>query len=79
MKVLLDECLPRKLKNSLTGHDCQTVLEAGFAAMKNGELLSLAEKTGSRYSSPSTAALSSNRISGIEKSQSCSYAVKLAG
>jgi hypothetical protein len=46
MKVLLDECLPRKLKHSLIGHDCQTVPDAGFAGMKNGELLSLAEQAG---------------------------------
>jgi hypothetical protein len=46
MKVLLDECLPRKLKNHLLGHDCSTVPEAGWAGKKNGELLSLAEKSG---------------------------------
>jgi hypothetical protein len=46
MKVLLDECLPRKLKRSLLGHDCQTVPEAGFAGMRNGELLLSAEKAG---------------------------------
>jgi hypothetical protein len=43
MKVLLDECVPRRFKRSLVGHDCQTVPEAGFAGKKNGELLSLAE------------------------------------
>jgi hypothetical protein len=46
MKVLLDECIPRKLKNSLQGHDCQTVPEAGLAGQKNGALLSLAESDG---------------------------------
>jgi hypothetical protein len=35
MKVLLDECLPGKLKYSLSGHDCQTVPEAGFGGKKN--------------------------------------------
>jgi hypothetical protein len=50
MKVLLDECIPRKLKNSLQGHDCQTVPEAGLAGQKNGALLSLAERTDSRSS-----------------------------
>ena len=43
MKLLLDECLPRKLKNSLTGHDVQTVPERGWAGIKNGNLLALAE------------------------------------
>ena len=37
MKVLLDECIPRKSKRSLPGHDCQTVPEAGFAGKTNGE------------------------------------------
>ena len=46
MKVLLDECIPRKLKNALTDCDCQTVPEAGLAGKKNGELLSLAERAG---------------------------------
>ncbi len=46
MKVLLDECLPRKLKNSLAMHECRTVPEAGRAGKRNGELLSLAEEQG---------------------------------
>jgi predicted nuclease of predicted toxin-antitoxin system len=46
MKVLIDECLPRKLKNHLPGHECQTVPEAGWAGRKNGELLLLADESG---------------------------------
>ena len=46
MKVLLDECIPRKLKNALPDHECHTVPEAGFAGQKNGLLLSLAEAAG---------------------------------
>ena len=46
MRVLLDECIPRKLKNEFPDHDCQTVPEAGFAGLKNGILLSLAEAAG---------------------------------
>jgi hypothetical protein len=46
VRVLLDECMPRKLKNSLPGHECATAPEAGLAGKKNGELLSLAEKMG---------------------------------
>jgi hypothetical protein len=45
-KLLLDECVPRKFKNQLTGHNCLTVPEAGFAGKKNGELLSLAVRAG---------------------------------
>jgi predicted nuclease of predicted toxin-antitoxin system len=45
MKVLIDECVPRRFKSSLLGGDreCSTVAEAGFAGKKNGELLRLAE------------------------------------
>jgi predicted nuclease of predicted toxin-antitoxin system len=46
MKVLLDECLPRKFKNSFSDHDCQTVPEAGLDGQKNGRLLALAENLG---------------------------------
>jgi hypothetical protein len=46
MKVLLDECIPRKLKFALPEYDCKTVPEAGFAGQKNGRLLSLAEDAG---------------------------------
>jgi predicted nuclease of predicted toxin-antitoxin system len=46
MKVLIDECIPRKIKRSLPGHECQTVPEAGLAGKTNGELLSLAEQHG---------------------------------
>lgn len=43
MKVLIDENLPRKLAVHLSGHECQTVAERGWAGKKNGKLLSLAE------------------------------------
>jgi hypothetical protein len=46
MKVLLDECIPRKLKNLLSDHECQTVPEAGLSGQKNGVLLLLAERSG---------------------------------
>lgn len=45
MRVLLDECLPRKLKHDLSGHDVATVLEMGWRGLKNGVLLRLAETT----------------------------------
>jgi|SRR5580700_4436979 predicted nuclease of predicted toxin-antitoxin system len=46
MKVLLDECLPRKIKNSPAMLECRTVPEAGLAGKRNGELLSPAEERG---------------------------------
>ena len=39
MKVLLDECLPRKLRLFLRGHNCLTAQQVGFAGKKNGALL----------------------------------------
>jgi predicted nuclease of predicted toxin-antitoxin system len=42
MRVLLDECLPKRLKKHLPGHETWTVPEAGWAGRKNGELLRVA-------------------------------------
>jgi predicted nuclease of predicted toxin-antitoxin system len=44
VRVLLDECLPRKLKKALTGHEVKTVSESGWAGRKNGDLLRLAQE-----------------------------------
>lgn len=38
-KVILDECLPKRLARLLPGHDVTTVPEAGLAGFKNGKLL----------------------------------------
>ena len=43
MKVLLDECLPKKLKREVEADEVSTVPEAGWASKQNGELLRLAE------------------------------------
>ena len=43
MKVLLDECTPRVVKKRLPAHNISTVQEMGWAGIKNGELLALAE------------------------------------
>lgn len=45
MKVLLDECVDRRLARELAGHEVTTVPDAGWAAVKNGDLLALAEKS----------------------------------
>jgi len=42
MRVLLDECLPRKLKLDLAGHEVRTAQEEGWAGLKNGALLKAA-------------------------------------
>ena len=44
MKVLLDECIDRRLARDIAGHDVKTVPQMGRAGIKNGDLLTLAEK-----------------------------------
>jgi hypothetical protein len=39
MHVLLDECVPRKLRREITAESVKTVQEMGWAGIKNGELL----------------------------------------
>jgi predicted nuclease of predicted toxin-antitoxin system len=45
MKVLIDECAPKALKQTLAGagYECLTVQEVGWSGKVNGELLALAE------------------------------------
>lgn len=44
MRVLLDESLPRELKEQLSVHEVQTAPEVGWSGKKNGELLRLANE-----------------------------------
>jgi predicted nuclease of predicted toxin-antitoxin system len=44
MKILLDECVPKKLKSYLSDHEVWTVPQSGWAGKKNGALLALAVK-----------------------------------
>ena len=46
MRILLDECLPRRLRRGLPGHDVCTVQELGWAGTKNGALLRCAMADG---------------------------------
>lgn len=43
MKLLLDECLDWRLRQDLPGHEVKTVQEMGWAGLKNGRLLSVAQ------------------------------------
>src|SRR6266436_9345916 len=43
MRILIDECIDERFRNSFPGHDCQTARYAGPAGLKNGELLAAAE------------------------------------
>jgi len=44
VRLLLDECIDRRLARELVGHDARTVTQMGWATFKNGALLSVAEK-----------------------------------
>jgi hypothetical protein len=44
VKVLLDECVDRRLARDIAGHEVKTVPQAGWAALKNGELLRRAQE-----------------------------------
>ena len=44
MKVLLDECVDRRLAKDIVDHKVKTVPQMGWATIKNGELLALAER-----------------------------------
>lgn len=42
MRILLDECVPRRFRQELPEHEVRTVPEMGWASFKNGDLLSVA-------------------------------------
>jgi Domain of unknown function (DUF5615) len=42
MKLLSDECVPKKLKRAITEHEVLTVSEMSWRGVKNGKLLALA-------------------------------------
>lgn len=44
MKLLLDECIDRRLADNLPGHAVETVPQRGWAGRSNGELLKLAQR-----------------------------------
>lgn len=43
MRVLLDECVDRRLAREIIGHKVTTVPDAGWASAKNGDLVALAQ------------------------------------
>jgi len=42
MRLLLDECVPKRLKREMAGHEAKTVQDMGWAGIQNGALLRLA-------------------------------------
>ena len=43
MKLLLDECIDRKLAREFSGYEVKTVPQMGWAGVKNGQLIAPAE------------------------------------
>ena len=43
MRLLLDECVPKRLTRELLGHHVNTVQDMGWPGIKNGALLKLAD------------------------------------
>ena len=48
MRVLLDECIPRRLRRELRGHEVATATSEGWAGRRNGDLLRLMLAAGFR-------------------------------
>ncbi len=46
MRVLLDECVPKRLGRELAGHAARTVSQEGWSGKKNGERLGLMSAAG---------------------------------
>ena len=44
MRVLLDECVDRRLARHISGHEVKTARQMGWTAIQNGELLALASQ-----------------------------------
>jgi predicted nuclease of predicted toxin-antitoxin system len=44
MRILLDECAPRRLKREFTEYEILTVVDMGWSGQKNGELLKLMQQ-----------------------------------
>ena len=42
-RILIDECIDRRLAREIIGHEVTTVPQAGWAGLNNGELLTKAQ------------------------------------
>jgi len=45
VRILLDECIDRRFSIELRGHEVKTVPQMGWAGIKNGTLMELAEES----------------------------------
>ena len=46
MKILLDHCVPKRLKRETVGHEVSRAIEMGWDRLQNGDLLNAAEGAG---------------------------------
>jgi hypothetical protein len=46
VKILLDHCVPKTFRHELPQHEVSTAREMGWEALKNGDLLDKAQKSG---------------------------------
>jgi predicted nuclease of predicted toxin-antitoxin system len=46
MKILLDECIPVRLRKHLSDFEVSTVTEMGWTSLKNGKLIKIAVESG---------------------------------
>jgi predicted nuclease of predicted toxin-antitoxin system len=46
VRILLDECVPHRLRRLFADHDCHTAAYAGFLGLTNGKLLTAGEADG---------------------------------
>jgi predicted nuclease of predicted toxin-antitoxin system len=46
MRLLLDECVPRTLKQDFVGHDVSHVRDLNWTGKRNGEVLQLMQQAG---------------------------------
>jgi len=46
MRILLDECVPKRLGKLIPGHGVRTVVQEGWSGKKNGVLLGLMSAAG---------------------------------
>ena len=46
MKILLDVCTPKQVRQALPGHEVHTAVKMGWGELENGDLLQKAEASG---------------------------------
>ena len=46
MRILLDECVTKRLKTHLTSYEVATVTEKGWSGLRNGQLMTAASADG---------------------------------